>query len=196
MRSRHAQAEREHRCQPYDAVVTQPRSRIAVIGRSGAGKTTVALLLAEALELPVVHLDRLYWGPDWAAMPAEVFNARQADAASGEGWVIDGSYLASPGWKARLQRADVIVLVEASMLTCLWRVVRRSLASTRSRRPDLPDGCEEQLSLYHLWWTLGWSVRHRGMTEVLRSANPDARLISLRSTDDVPSLVRLVTEGR
>ena len=49
-----------------------------MIGRSGAGKTTVALRLAEALDLPVVHLDRLYWGPGWAAMPPEVFEGSTA----------------------------------------------------------------------------------------------------------------------
>lgn len=167
-----------------------------MIGRSGAGKTTVALRLAEALDLPVVHLDRLYWGPGWAAMPPEVFRARQHAATSGDAWVIDGSYLASPGWRARFRRADVIVLVKAPLLTCIWRIVRRALVRSRARRPDLPDGCEEQLSLYHLWWTLGWAIRYRDLTEVIHDVNPDARLVTCRPIDDASTLVLLMMESR
>src|SRR5687767_15921191 len=39
--------------------------RIAVIGRAGTGKTTIARRLAEAFDLPITHLDALFWTPDW-----------------------------------------------------------------------------------------------------------------------------------
>jgi adenylate kinase family enzyme len=165
-----------------------------VIGPSGAGKTTVALFLAQALDLPVVHLDRLFWGPGWAAVSTDVFEARQRAAVSDDAWVIDGSYLASPGWKDRLRRADVILLVRAPLPTCLWRIVRRAFARSSSRRLDLPDGCDEHLSLYHLWWTLGWPIRHRGLIEDLHSLNPEARLVALRSSDDPRTLERLMAQ--
>ena len=86
-----------------------------MIGRGGAGKTTVALRLGRELGLPVIHLDRLYWGPGWQSVAPRVFRERQAAAIAGDAWVIDGGYLASAGWEARIERADLVVLVEAPL---------------------------------------------------------------------------------
>ena len=149
--------------------------RIAVIGRGGAGKTTVALRLGRELGLPVVHLDRLYWGPDWQPVAPHVFGERQAAAIAGDAWVIDGGYLASAGWEARVERADVVVLVEAPLTACLRRILRRSLSRSGRRRPDLPDGCDEAFSLFFLRWTLGWQPSQPG------GARPDRTNTSRRA---------------
>ncbi len=101
--------------------------RIAVIGRAGAGKTTVALALGAALGLPVVHLDPLAWASGWRPVPAADFDARHAAAIAGDAWVLDGGYLSRAGWAGRLARADVVVLVEAPLHVCLWRIVRRGI---------------------------------------------------------------------
>ena len=39
--------------------------RIIIIGCGGAGKSTLARKLGEVLDLPVVHLDQLFWKPNW-----------------------------------------------------------------------------------------------------------------------------------
>ena len=39
--------------------------RILIIGSGGAGKSTLALRLAEALKVELVHLDAHYWKPGW-----------------------------------------------------------------------------------------------------------------------------------
>ena len=154
--------------------------RIAVIGRGGAGKTTVALRLGEELGLPVVHLDRLAWDPSWQPVDPELFDRRQAAAVAGDAWVIDGGYLSSPGWPERVRRADLVVLVEAPLLVCLERIVRRSLARTCGRRPDLPAGCDEAFSLFFLRWTLGWSRRNREALTRVERTRPVVRIARQR----------------
>ena len=154
--------------------------RIAVIGRGGAGKTTVALRLGRDLGLPVIHLDRLYWGPGWRPVDPHVFGQRQAAAIAGDAWVIDGGYLASAGWEARIERADLVVLVEAPLTACLRRILRRSLSRSGRRRPDLPDGCDEAFSLFFLRWTLGWSRRNREALARIERIRPVLRVASGR----------------
>jgi adenylate kinase family enzyme len=147
----------------------RPR-RVAVIGRAGAGKTTVALQLGQEFGLPVVHLDRLFWGPDWQPVEEATFAERQAAVIASEAWVIDGGYLWARGWTERLARADLVVVVEAPLLVCLARIIRRSLRPSLrggARRPDLPDGCSEQFSPEFIWWTLTWRSRARGPLAML-----------------------------
>ncbi len=159
--------------------------RIVVIGRGGAGKTTVALQLGRELGLPVVHLDRLYWGPGWQPVDPELFLERQAAAIAADAWVIDGGYLASGGWDARVERADVVVLVEAPLTVCLRRILRRSLSRSGGRRPDLPDGCDESFSLFFLRWTIGWSRRNKEALARIERILPVLRVASGRPHDQL-----------
>ena len=152
-----------------------------MIGRGGAGKTTVALRLGEELGLPVVHLDRLYWGPGWQPVDPQLFGELQAVAVAGDAWVIDGAYLASAGWEARIERADLVVLVEAPLMACLWRILRRSTTRSGTRRPDLPDGCDEAISLFFVRWTIGWSRRNREALARIERIRPVLRVASGRS---------------
>lgn len=69
-----------------------PGRRIAIVGTSGSGKTTVAARLASSLGLPHVELDALFWRPDWRQANLEEFRASVDTATSGEGWICDGNY--------------------------------------------------------------------------------------------------------
>ena len=109
-----------------------------------------------------------------------MFGERQAAAIAGDAWVIDGGYLASAGWEARIERADVVVLVEAPLTVCLRRILRRSLSRSGRRRPDLPDGCDEAFSLFFLRWTIGWSRRNREALARIERTRPVLRVASGR----------------
>ncbi len=66
--------------------------RIAVIGTTGSGKTTLARQISNRLGIPHVELDALHWEPNWAEPSAEVFRDRVDRALRGDAWVVDGNY--------------------------------------------------------------------------------------------------------
>ena len=66
--------------------------RIAVVGTSGSGKTTVAGQIGQRLGIPHVELDAFYWNPNWTPARLDVFRERTAQALSGDEWVVDGNY--------------------------------------------------------------------------------------------------------
>ena len=68
--------------------------RYIVIGTSGAGKTTFAAALAQALGCCHIELDRLYWGPHWQAVPTAQFRAATQQATTPARWAADGNYSA------------------------------------------------------------------------------------------------------
>jgi adenylate kinase family enzyme len=106
-------------------------SRIAVVGGSGSGKTTVAQRLAELHDLPYVELDALHWGPNWTPCPRDEFRARVESAISGDAWVVDGGYYGMLG-DLVLERADLVVWLDLPLRVTLPRLWSR----TRCRRRE------------------------------------------------------------
>src|ERR1700733_11230557 len=97
--------------------------RVAVVGSSGAGKSTFARRLGERTGLPVIHLDHAYWRPGWDPPPDDEWDEIAPRLAAGDEWIIDGNY--SRTVDARARRADVVVFLDYPRVGCLARVLRR-----------------------------------------------------------------------
>lgn len=121
--------------------------RIVILGNAGSGKSTLARQIGERLHLPVVHLDKLFWGPGWSKPEPEVFRARVGAAVAGAGWVCEGNYYRQT-FDLRLPKSDLVVWLNTPRTTCLRRVVLRSVLNRP--RPDLPAGCTERLDAEYL----------------------------------------------
>ena len=141
--------------------------RIVILGSSGGGKSTLARQLGESLDLPVVHLDRLFWKPGWVESPRAEFDARVLEVTATECWVIDGNY--SRTLPARIERADLIIYIEISRYRALWRVMRRWRSSLGRTRPDMGEGCPERIDFGFLSFVWHYPNRrgpeHRQMAE-------------------------------
>jgi len=174
------------------AVVTQRAARasvrrVVVLGRSGAGKTTLALRIGAALRVPVIHLDGLFWNDDWTRVNPEVFDTRQAAAAAADAWVIDGNYASTAGFRQRLARAECIVIVDAPAHVCLWRVLRRRAQWHGATRPDV--GAPERIDVRFLDWVVRWGRRHPGFVARVRDAAAGTPVRVVRSARDADALL-------
>ncbi len=45
--------------------------KIMVIGYSGSGKSTLAEYLGKKYEIPILHLDHIFWLPGWKSRSRE-----------------------------------------------------------------------------------------------------------------------------
>ena len=124
--------------------------RVLVLGCPGAGKSTLARSLGEALSLPVVHLDKLWWKSGWVNRTEGEFDALLDAVLLGEEWVIDGNYLRT--LPRRLERCDAVVLLDYPRRVCLLRALRRILTWRGRTRPDMAADCPERLDGEFVRW--------------------------------------------
>ncbi|MFT4758800.1 MAG: adenylate kinase family enzyme [Paraglaciecola sp.] len=133
--------------------------KIMVIGSCGAGKSTLSKQIGELKKLPVIHLDLLYWKPNWIESTKEEFAAKQVVALAGKKWVIDGNYGGT--MEVRLKRADAIVWLDLSIPLCFFRVLKRTLTNYGKTRSDMGEGCPERFDLEFLHYVLTFPFHAR-----------------------------------
>jgi adenylate kinase family enzyme len=104
--------------------------RIAVVGTTGSGKTTVARRLAAHHDVPHIELDALHWGPNWTEPSTADFRARVENILVDSGWVVDGSYHGKLG-DLVLEQADLVVWLDPPLATILRRLWARTLQRIR-----------------------------------------------------------------
>lgn len=114
--------------------------RVAVLGMTAAGKSTLAKRLARLLGVPHVELDGIVHGPNWVDLSDEEFHARTAEALSGDGWVVDGNYSAVRD--LTIGQAETVVWLDYPIIVPLWRVFPRTVRRI-IRREELWNGNRE-----------------------------------------------------
>ena len=120
-----------------------PYRNVLVLGCGGAGKSTLASDMGRRFSLPVVHLDRIWWRSGWVNCSEEEFDALLARELAKPAWVMDGNYLRTLA--VRLQAADAAVLYDLPAEVCLQSVYARAKRYAGRSRPDMPEGCIEQV---------------------------------------------------
>jgi adenylate kinase family enzyme len=150
---------------------------VAVLGSGGAGKSTFARELGARTGLPVIHLDALFWGPNWQPMPKPEWIELERGLIADEHWIMDGNYGSTQD--LRLPRADTVVFLDLPRLVCVWAVIRRWSVYRRRARPDLPQN-RDRLDLEFLRWI--WTYPKEKRPDVL------ARLATLPETTIVVRL--------
>ncbi len=124
--------------------------KVIIIGCAGSGKSTLAIKLGERLGLPVIHLDRLFWQPGWVSIPREELAEIIKGLITQPRWVIDGNYSAT--LDLRLAACDLVIFLDMPRWLCLWNVLKRRIMYHKRSRPDMTEGCPEQLDWEFLRW--------------------------------------------
>jgi adenylate kinase family enzyme len=166
--------------------------RIAVTGPAGAGKSRLADELGRLLGIRVLHLDALFWKPGWVATPRDEFEALQRRELAAESWIVDAQFDDMlPDW---VQTADTVAFVDASPLTCLWRVSRRRL--NRQAGVGTPSSAGTEPARFHRalgkflrnQWRYRRTVRRELLAELGRERD-GRRVVVLRRRSDLSALL-------
>lgn len=153
--------------------------RVLVIGSPGAGKSTLSREMAERTGLPLYHMDRLHWLPGWVERDRDEAFSEVRQVLVQDRWIIDGNYGST--LPERIKSADTVIWLDYPTLLCLWRVLRRWWQYRGTNRPDMTEGCNENLNWEFIHFVatfrLAWYQRNRRTLEsfggtVLRFRDP------------------------
>lgn len=133
--------------------------RILLIGSGGAGKSTLARQMGEKLNIPVVHLDKLFWHPGWVESTKEEIDARIFQEIRKPQWIMDGNY--NRTLPQRLEYCDTVIYMDFNRAACLMGVLKRVLTTYGKVRPDMGEGCPERIDFEFLKWVWNFNKNKR-----------------------------------
>ena len=133
--------------------------RIMIIGCGGSGKSTLARQLGEKLNLPVVHLDKLFWHPGWVESTKDEIDKKIMEAIAEPRWIMDGNY--NRTISQRMKRCDTVIYLDFSRFACLMGVAKRVITTYGQVRPDMAEGCPERFDWEFLQWVWNFNKNKR-----------------------------------
>lgn len=168
--------------------------RVSIIGSPGSGKSTLARLIAEYADLPIYHLDRLMWRPNWELVDRERQIHIQKEVTAKDEWIIDGNYSATLA--IRLDRADVIVFLDFNRFLCIYRAFKRYMIYRNKTRPDMIEGNKERLEWEFIQYIWNFPQTNRpALLMHLGKLDDTKKVYHLRTKKDAQNFINDIREG-
>lgn len=118
--------------------------RIIIMGAAGTGKTTLANRIAKDLALPLIHLDREFWLPNYQKPDPQEWMQRVNKLARADKWVMDGNYLDTIEY--RVKRAHAMIWLDLPQWLYVTRILYRTAYNYGKERYDLGEGLPQRFN--------------------------------------------------
>ncbi len=165
--------------------------KIIVIGNAGSGKTTFSKALAEKLNLPLVHLDKIFWCGKWHHISRESFDKILDEELQKDSWIIDGNF--NRTLPRRLKECDTVFYFDLPTISCLWGSTKRVIQNYGKTRDDMGGYCPEYFDKHK--WELYLSIlkfnkQNRERYYNLLSEQKDKKVVIFKSRKQANSYLK------
>ena len=158
--------------------------RVIVIGCPGSGKSTFARALQEKTNLPLYHLDMMYWNTDKTTVEKAVFHKRLSDVLEKEEWIIDGNYAST--MEMRIQKCDTVFFLDYSKDICI-----DGIKSRRGKaRSDLPWVEPEETDEEFLSFVSNYNEESRPAVLALLQKYSDKNIIVFKNRGEAGEYIK------
>ena len=154
-----------------------PYKRVAVIGCPGGGKSTFSRALRDRVDLPLYHLDAIYWRDDRTHLSREEFYPLMQKIIAREEWIMDGNYNSTLEW--RISACDLLIFLDYPAEVCL-EGVRARRGQKRSDMPWVEDGDDQEF----LEFIRAFETESRPRILELIGKYPDKTVVTFRTREE------------
>jgi adenylate kinase family enzyme len=160
--------------------------RIVILGCGGSGKTLLANQLAALLELPLTHLDTVYYDSEWKPPAQDEFAEIQRRLVAPRRWLLEGNYAST--LPIRLAAADTVIFLDLPAVTCLAGVVQRRL---RYRGGQHTNGVYDRITWNFVRYIWGFRTSMRPkLQRLIAEHGAHVQLITLSSRRQTRQFLR------
>jgi adenylate kinase family enzyme len=154
-----------------------PYKRVAVIGCPGGGKSTFSRALRDRVDLPLYHLDAIYWRDDRTHLSREEFYPLMREIIAREEWIIDGNYNSTLEW--RISACELLIFLDYPAEVCL-EGVRARRGQKRSDMPWVEEGDDQEF----LAFIRAFETESRPRIMELIEKYPDKAVVTFRTREE------------
>jgi adenylate kinase family enzyme len=155
--------------------------KILIIGSGGAGKSTFAKRLHEAIGVEVIHLDKIFWRPNWVETPKDEWAKTIENLLKKDSWIMDGNFGGT--MEMRIAASDTVVFLDLPRTICVRQAFKRFLSYKGTNRPDMTEGCKEKFDYEFFKWLWNFPAQAKPEIEAL-----------LKQSEDTKEIIRLTSK--
>lgn len=167
-------------------------NKISIIGGPGSGKSTLAEDLGKSLNIPIIHIDKLYENSNWQYKNRKEANNKVLDIISkNEKYIIDGTYTET--LKDRLKKSDLMIYLDFSSIDLLRGIIKRRIGNRNVSKNQL--GWNELLSPEFIKYVINFNSKKRKQIYSIIKGN--RKCVILRNRKEVEVLRKILnTQSR
>jgi adenylate kinase family enzyme len=164
--------------------------KIAIIGCPGSGKSTLAARLHKILNIPLYHLDKYFWQPEWVRLDRSQFAKIHRALCDKDSWIIEGMAVRHIDY--RIEKANVIIFLDIPLWTCLYRIFKRAIMCYGQMRSSNAEGCPEGLpDLEFLTYIWNFNRKKKPIIKALLEKYKDQKKIfEIRNVTELEELIK------
>ena len=164
-------------------------NRVAIIGPTGAGKSTFARRLHVLTSLPLYHLDLIWWKPDQTHIPREEFDQKLSAMTQEENWIIEGDY--SRTYESRVRACDTVIFLDYDEQTCIKGLMQR----VGQKRPDI-HWIEEKLEPELVDYVRSFREQRRPKLLASLEKHPEKQIIIFKTREEADAWLEAFFQER
>ena len=122
--------------------------RIWIAGCAGSGKTTLANIMGNKLNIPVFYRDLITWDENDDIRTEDVQVAMLKNITQNDKWIFEGARFTASQIDGRLDRCDTIIHLDLNRFLCAYRGIKRGL--TQARQTEIMDKDKQPFHFHHI----------------------------------------------